>query len=237
MLDRAFRALAERVYEQNLELPRLGLVSFTWGNVSAVDREREALIIKPSGVAYETMKVEDMVVVDLSTGARISGQLKPSSDTDTHRHLYQTWETVGGIVHTHSRWATARAQSGRELPAYGTTHADYFHGAVPCSRKLRQAEMETDYELNTGRVIVETFDGLKLDPLAIPAILIAGHGPFAWGKDPEEAVYHAAVLDECAMMAQQTELLNPQVQPIEQGLLDVHYYRKHGDKAYYGQSQ
>ena len=234
-MQASWKHLATQVLEANLALPKLNLVAFTWGNVSGVDREQDLVIIKPSGVPYDELALEDLVILRLSDGEQIGGHLKPSSDTATHLHLYRSFPSIGGVAHTHSRHATAWAQAKRDLPAYGTTHADYFHGAVPCARKLRDDELAQDYELNTGRVIVETFETRQLDAVAVPAVLIGGHGPFTWGNDANEAVFHSAVLEECAYMALQTERLNPQGEPIEQSLLDVHYYRKHGKDAYYGQ--
>lgn len=226
--------LLEHVFEANLLLPKHNLVVFTWGNVSAIDRERGLVAIKPSGVRYEGMTANQMVVLDLD-GKIISGSLRPSSDTPTHLELYRNFPAVGGIVHTHSRWATTWAQACRDLPAYGTTHADYFYGAIPCTRKLSVDEIRTDYELNTGKVIVETFRDRQIDPAAVPGVLIAGHGPFAWGSDALNAVHNAVVMEECAFMGIQTESLNPSVKPLEQELLDKHYFRKHGKDAYYGQ--
>ncbi|NLV50432.1 MAG: L-ribulose-5-phosphate 4-epimerase [Clostridiales bacterium] len=225
--------LKERVYKANLGLVELGLVIFTWGNVSAVDRNTGLIVIKPSGVDYEAMKPGDMAVVDF-TGRIVEGSLNPSSDTPTHIELYKAFPRVGGVVHTHSKYATAFAQSGRELPAYGTTHADYFRGPVPCTRALYDAETASEYERNTGLVIAETFAGL--DPGAVPACLVKSHGPFTWGESCEEAVYHAAVLEYCAQMAMMTESLG-QTQPVGQFLLDRHYLRKHGENAYYGQKE
>lgn len=227
--------LKNRVYEANMALPALGLVIFTWGNVSEADREQKVIAIKPSGVEYDQLKPEDIVVVSLETGEVVEGNLRPSSDTETHLHLYREFPEIGGIVHTHSAWAVSWAQACRSLPAYGTTHADYFYGEVPCTRKLTDEEMASAYERNTGVVIAETFRERKLDPIAVPGVLAAGHGPFAWGKDGHEAVHNTKVLEECAMMAARTETINPEVKPIEQGLLDKHYKRKHGPGAYYGQ--
>lgn len=227
-------SLKQQVLEANLQLPKLNLVAFTWGNVSAIDRERGIMVIKPSGVTYEAMRAEDMVCVDLDTGNVVEGSLRPSSDTPTHLVLYRAFPAIGGIVHTHSRWATIFAQAGKSIPALGTTHADYFYGDVPVTRPLSQAEIEGEYELETGNVIVETMQGI--DPLAMPAILVQEHGPFAWGKDANEAVYHAAVLEEAAMMAWHTLSLAPaaHLNPV---LMDKHYLRKHGKNAYYGQAK
>lgn len=224
--------LKEQVLEANLLLPKYGLVTFTWGNVSAIDREKGLIVIKPSGVEYDTMTAEDMVVVDLE-GHAVEGRLRPSSDLPTHLVLYRTFPAAGGVVHTHSRWATTWAQAGRGIPAYGTTHGDYFYGEIPCTRSLTPGEIQEDYEHNTGVVIAERFS--KLDGCAIPAVLVNHHGPFAWGKDAAEAVHNAVVLEEVAMMALYTEQLNTSVTPMPQELLDKHYLRKHGKNAYYGQ--
>ena len=222
------------VLEANLDLPRYGMVTFTWGNVSAIDRERGLVVIKPSGVSYENMKAEHMVVVDLD-GKVIQGNYRPSSDTDTHLVLYREFPAIGGVVHTHSRWATAWAQAEKGIPAFGTTHADYFYGEIPCTRNLSNAEIDTGYEENTGLVIVETFRKRNIDPKAVPGVLVSGHGPFAWGKDAHDAVHNAVVMEEVAMMAFQTLQLNPLIEGISQNLLDKHYLRKHGSNAYYGQ--
>ena len=224
--------LKSRVFEANLALPRHGLVTFTWGNVSGIDRESGLVVIKPSGVEYGVMTAEDMVVVDLS-GNKIEGKWKPSSDTPTHLELYRAFPNIGGIVHTHSRWATSWAQAGRDIPAYGTTHGDYFYGAVPCTRKMTPDEISGEYEKETGRVIIETFSDIKADD--IPAVLVNSHGPFCWGKDPDNAVHNAVVLEELAFMAFHTEALSPKVEVMQQELLDKHYLRKHGQNAYYGQ--
>jgi L-ribulose-5-phosphate 4-epimerase len=224
--------LVDEVLQANLALPTHGLVIFTWGNASGIDRDKGIVVIKPSGVPYEGMNESHMVVLDLA-GNVLSGKYKPSSDTATHLEIYRSFPEVGGIVHCHSQWATAWAQSGRELPAYGTTHADYFCGPVPCTRRLKPEEIAEDYELNTGKVIVDAFHGM--DSIAVPGVLVAGHAPFCWGKTVKSAVENAVVLEQCAMMAIQTELLNPEATPIEQELLDKHYLRKHGTKAYYGQ--
>ena len=227
-------ALKERVLQSNLKLVELGLVLFTWGNVSAIDRKSGLVAIKPSGVEYEGMRAEDIVVVNLD-GVVIEGGWKPSTDLPTHLALYKAFPEVGGVVHMHSAYATAFAQAGRGIPAYGTTHADYFYGEVPCTRPLTQAEVETNYEHNTGLVIAEAFAGR--DPGAVPGCLIKNHGPFAWGKDCETAVYHAAVLEYCAKMALLTEQLNGAAVPADSYLLDKHYFRKHGANAYYGQEE
>ena len=226
--------LKERVFRANLELVKLGLVLFTWGNVSAIDRESGLVVIKPSGVEYDAMKADDMVVVDLD-GNVVEGRLNPSSDTPTHIELYKAFLNIGGVVHTHSKCATAFAQSGRGLPAYGTTHADYFYGEVPCTQPLTEGEIASEYEKNTGLVIGETF--AKRDPDAVPGCVVQSHGPFAWGATCEKAVYHAAVLEYCAEMALMTEQLNPEVTPADSFLLDKHYLRKHGKNAYYGQKE
>ncbi|MEZ4627516.1 MAG: L-ribulose-5-phosphate 4-epimerase [Eubacteriales bacterium] len=227
-------SLKQQVLEANLQLPKLNLVAFTWGNVSAIDRESGIMVIKPSGVTYEAMRAEDMVCVELATGKVVEGTLKPSSDTPTHLVLYRAFPTIGGVVHTHSRWATIFAQAGRSVPALGTTHADYFYGDVPLTRPLTNHEIQTAYELETGNVIVETMQGV--DPVAMPAILVQEHGPFTWGKDANEAVYHAAVLEEAAMMAWHTLALTPSAK-LNPALLDKHYLRKHGKDAYYGQGK
>ncbi|MCD8131537.1 MAG: L-ribulose-5-phosphate 4-epimerase [Lachnospiraceae bacterium] len=226
--------LKQSVYEANMELPRHGLVTFTWGNVSAIDRESGLFVIKPSGVEYEKLAPADMVVVDLE-GNVVEGHYKPSSDTPTHLELYKAFPQIGGIVHTHSSYATSWAQSGRNIPCYGTTHADYIYGEVPCVRCLNAEEIESDYEKNTGLLIVSEFKRLEKDPEAVPAVLCKNHGPFAWGKDAKEAVHNAVVLEEVAKMAYRTELINPEVKPAPQELQDKHYYRKHGANAYYGQ--
>ena len=222
------------VLAANLALPKYGMVTFTWGNVSAIDRKRGLVAIKPSGVPYENMLPEHMVVVGLD-GKVVQGTCRPSSDTATHLEIYRAFPSVGGVVHTHSRWATAWAQTGKGIPALGTTHADYFYGEIPCARSLNREEIETDYEINTGRVIVQTFQEKGLDPLAVPGVLVSGHGPFAWGRDAHDAVHNSVVLEEVAMMALQTLQLRPDIPPIDQALLDKHYLRKHGKDAYYGQ--
>ena len=226
-------SLKEAVCRANLELPKYGLVTFTWGNVSGVNRELGAMVIKPSGVEYDHMTPEDMVVVSLTTGEILEGKWKPSSDTDTHLALYRAFPELGGIVHTHSRWATCFAQAGRGIPAYGTTHGDYFYGEIPCTRKMTPEEIAGAYELETGNVIIETFHGKS--PKDIPAVLVHSHGPFAWGTDPHHAVHNAVVLEELAFMAFHTEALAPAIGPMQQELLDKHYLRKHGKNAYYGQ--
>ncbi|SCY31254.1 L-ribulose-5-phosphate 4-epimerase [Lachnospiraceae bacterium XBB2008] len=226
--------LKQRVYEANMLLPKHGLVTFTWGNVSEIDAERKIFAIKPSGVEYEKLTPDDMVLVDLD-GNVVEGSLKPSSDTPTHIELYKAFTSVSGIVHTHSPYATSWAQSGRNIPCYGTTHADYIYGEVPCLRVLTEKEISKDYEKNTGLLIVNEFERLCLEPEAIPAVLCKNHGPFAWGKDASEAVHNAVVLEQVARMAYMAEQINPRIQPAPQSLLDKHYTRKHGANAYYGQ--
>lgn len=224
--------LKELVYEANMELPKRGLITYTWGNVSGIDREKGLFVIKPSGVEYDDLKPEDMVVVDLE-GNQVEGKYKPSSDTATHIVLYKAFENLGGVVHTHSPWATSWAQAGRSIPCYGTTHADYFYGTIPCARGLSAEEINGEYEKNTGLVIVETFKGI--DPMSVPGVLCSNHGPFTWGKDAKEAVHNAVVLEEVAKMASRTERINPEVLEAPKVLLDKHYLRKHGANAYYGQ--
>ncbi len=226
--------LKQKVFEANMLLPKYGLVTFTWGNVSGIDRESGLFVIKPSGVDYETMTKDDMVVMDLN-GNRVEGHYKPSSDTPTHLELYKAFPEVGGIVHTHSSYATSWAQAGRGIPCYGTTHADYMYGEIPCARCLSKEEIDGAYEENTGHLIVELFKSLDKDPMAVPAVLCKNHGPFAWGKDPHEAVHNAVVLEEVAKMAYRAETINARIQPAPQELQDKHYFRKHGDNAYYGQ--
>lgn len=224
--------LKKQVHQANLDLVKHGLVVFTWGNVSGIDRSQNFVVIKPSGVSYDDLKVSDMVIVDLE-GNLIEGQLKPSSDTLTHLVLYNHFKEIGGIVHTHSEWATSWAQAGRPIPAYGTTHADYFYGPVPCTRKLTKQEIETNYEQQTGNVITETLKGN--DPMAVPGIVVHGHGPFTWGVNASNAIHNAVVLEEVAKMAFRAEMLGNK-NPIDQFLLDKHYLRKHGKDAYYGQN-
>ncbi len=229
------KELREQVYEANMKLPEYGLVVFTWGNASGLDKERGLFVIKPSGVEYDELSPDKLVVCDLE-GRVVEGDFNPSSDTATHALLYQKWtDTVGGIVHTHSSWAVSWAQAGRDIPAYGTTHADYFFGPVPCMRGLTEAEIEDAYELNTGEVIVEGFSERGIDPAAVPGCLVRNHGPFSWGKDVSDAAYHAVVLEEVAKMATRTEMLAPNVEPAPSYLLNKHYQRKHGPNAYYGQ--
>ncbi len=229
MLDELKRA----VYEANMLLPKYGLVTFTWGNVSGIDRESGCMVIKPSGVEYDRMKPEHMVVVEIETGKVVDGTLNPSSDTPTHIELYKSFPNIGGVVHTHSPYATSWAQAGRDIPAYGTTHADYFYGDIPCTRALTPDEIKNDYELNTGRVIVEMFE--KFDYEAIPGAVIFNHAPFTWGTDPSNAVHNAVVLEEVAKMAYMSETINKDITSIGKHILDKHYLRKHGENAYYGQ--
>ena len=227
--------LKKKVYEANILLPKYGLVTFTWGNVSAIDRESGYFVIKPSGVEYEDMGPEDMVIMDLD-GNKIEGKLNPSSDTATHIEIYKGFKEVGGIVHTHSSYATSWDQAGRGIPCYGTTHADYFYGEIPCVRNLSKEEIEEAYEKNTGVLIVSEFERLKKDPVAVPAVLCKNHGVFAWGKDAHAAVHNAVVTEEVAKMAYRCELINSEVKEAPQELQDKHYYRKHGANAYYGQN-
>lgn len=226
--------LKKLVYEANMELPKRKMVTYTWGNVSAIDRETGYFVIKPSGVDYDGMKPEDMVVMDLE-GNKIEGKYKPSSDTPTHIELYKKYPEIGGVVHTHSPEATAWAQASRSIPLYGTTHADYFYGPIPCARSLTPEEIGGEYEKNTGLVIIETFEKLGLNPMYTPAVLCANHGPFAWGKDAAEAVHNAVVLEEVAKMATKTEQINPRVSTAPDSIRDKHFFRKHGENAYYGQ--
>lgn len=227
--------LKQQVYHANLELVQHGLVLFTWGNASAIDRDSGIVVIKPSGVPYDIMQLEDMVLVELDTGHTVNSKYKPSSDTPTHLELYRRFPEVGGIVHTHSRHATAWAQAGKDLPCFGTTHADYFYGPVPCVPALSKAEIEAGYEHQTGVAIGRTFAERGLKALEVPAVLLHGHASFAWGKNVGEAVHNAVVLEAVAEMALETLQLNPNAQPISQALLDKHYHRKHGKNAYYGQ--
>lgn len=226
--------LKQQVYAANMELPRRGLVTFTWGNVSGIDREKGLVVIKPSGVEYDELTPEKLVVMRLD-GERVEGELNPSSDTKTHLELYKAFPTLGGIVHTHSPYAVAWAQAGADIPCYGTTHADYFYGPIPCARHLTKEELDEDYEKNTGKVIIETFTGRGIDQVAVPGVICHSHGPFTWGKDAAQAVYHAVVLEEVAKMALLTRQVAPNAAPAPQYLQDKHYLRKHGPNAYYGQ--
>jgi L-ribulose-5-phosphate 4-epimerase len=229
--NKMLEELKKTVCQANLDLVRYGLVIFTWGNVSGIDRDNGWVVIKPSGTSYDDLNADDMVVLDLD-GKPVEGKLKPSSDTPTHLHLYRKFDGIGGIVHTHSEWATSWAQARRPIPAYGTTHADYFYGAIPCTRPLTEAEVVVEYEHNTGVVIAEAFS--DIDPMAVPGVLVGQHGPFAWGKNPHEAVHNAKVMEEVAKMAFRNETLG-NTKAIDPYLLDKHYMRKHGNDAYYGQ--
>lgn len=224
--------LKELVYKANMELPERGLVTYTWGNVSGIDREKQLVVIKPSGVPYEGMTAEDMVVVNLD-GSVIEGKWKPSSDTPTHLELYKKFPAMGGIVHTHSRWATTFAQACMDIPAMGTTHADYFYGTIPCTRRMTDIEIGGEYEKETGKVIIEAFN--HIDPMTIPGVLVYSHGPFTWGKDAMDATHNAVVLEEVAFMTWHAMSLNPEQGAMQQTLLDKHFLRKHGENAYYGQ--
>lgn len=226
--------LKRQVYRANMELPERGLVTYTWGNVSGIDRESGLFVIKPSGVDYDSLSPDDMVVMSLD-GKKVEGELNPSSDTATHLELYKAFQEIGGVVHTHSSMATAWAQAGRELPCYGTTHADYFYGTIPCTRNLTEEEIEEGYEKNTGLVIIETFKGRN--PVYVPGVLCKNHGPFTWGKDAAEAVHNAVVLEEVAKMNLYTEMLNPRAGVAPQYMQDKHFMRKHGPNAYYGQGK
>ena len=226
--------LKKRVLIENLELDKRGLVTYTWGNVSAIDREKGLIVIKPSGVKYEDMKAEDMVVVDLK-GNVVEGKYRPSSDTATHIELYLKYTELGGVVHTHSTFATSWAQSCNDIPALGTTHADYFYGDIPCTRRLSEEEIERAYEVETGKVIIETIEKRGIKAIEVPGIIVASHGPFTWGKTPEEAVHNAVVLEEVAKMAYYTKSINPGIKQADKYLQDKHYLRKHGANAYYGQ--
>ncbi len=227
--------LKKRVYEANMLLPKYNLVTFTWGNVSEIDRQTNLFAIKPSGVDYDKLAPEDMVIVDLD-GNVVEGKYRPSSDTPTHLELYKAFKNIGGVVHTHSSYATSWAQAGRSIPCYGTTHADYFYGEIPCVRCLNEKEIADAYEQNTGLLIVNEFNAMKKDPEAVPGVLCKNHGPFAWGKDAHEAVHNAVVLEEVAKMAYRAETINPDILPAPQELQDKHYFRKHGANAYYGQN-
>lgn len=226
--------LKKIVCDANLDLVAKGVVIYTWGNVSGISDDRKYMVIKPSGVDYDGMSPEDMVVVDVETGERVEGKWKPSSDTATHIELYRAFPDIKGIVHTHSTNAVAFAQAGMDIPALGTTHADYFYGDIPCARELSQEEVESDYETNTGIVIIETLEGRQIDPMAVPGIVVKNHGPFAWGKSPANAVYNAVVMEKVAEMDIKTLALNPNAE-MKQYVLDKHYMRKHGPNAYYGQ--
>jgi len=225
--------LKKQVLEANLLLPKYGLITFTWGNVSGIDREKGIVVIKPSGVEYDGMTAEHMVMVELETGKTVDSDLSPSSDTATHLELYKAFPNIGGIVHTHSRWATIFSQAGMDVPALGTTHADYFYGSIPCTREMTPEEIAGEYEKDTGKVIIERF--AEIDPDTIPAVLVYSHGPFTWGTDAAEAVHNAVVLEEVAFMAWHDILMKPTIQPMQQELLNKHYLRKHGKNAYYGQ--
>ena len=226
--------LKKAVYEANMELPRRGLVTYTWGNVSGIDRETGLVVIKPSGVDYENLTPDNLVVLNLD-GEIVEGKLNPSCDTKTHLELYKAFPQLGGIVHTHSPYAVAWAQAGEDIPCYGTTHADYFYGPVPCARHLTQEELDEDYEKNTGKVIIEEFTARNIDPVAVPAVICHSHGPFTWGKNAAQAVYHAVVLEEVAKMAAYTRTVKPDAAPAPQHVVNKHYMRKHGPNAYYGQ--
>lgn len=228
------RDLKKKVLEANLELVKHNLVIFTWGNVSGIDREKGLIVIKPSGVSYDELEIDDMPVIDME-GKRVEGELNPSSDTPTHVVLYNSFPEIGGVVHTHSKWATSWAQAGLSIPPLGTTHADYFYGEVPCTRALTENETSAEYERETGNLIVETFKGI--DPMSMPGVLVRSHGPFTWGKDPAEAVHNAVVLENIAEMAFNTVTLNPDIGPMPSSLLDKHFLRKHGANAYYGQQK
>ena len=227
------KELKKEVYEANILLPKYNLITFTWGNVSGIDREKGLVVIKPSGVEYDSMDYKDMVIVDLNTSEIIDGNLNPSSDTQTHLEIYRNFKEIGGIVHTHSLWATIFAQANKDIPPFGTTHSDYFYGSIPCTRKMTDSEIDMDYELETGKVIVETFK--DINPMEIPGVLVANHGPFTWGKNPLEAVHNAVVLEEIAHMAWHNKVIDPNLKSINQKLLDKHFLRKHGKDAYYGQ--
>lgn len=233
-MNERIEQLKKDVFKANLDLVKQGLVIYTWGNVSGIDRESGLVVIKPSGVDYETMTVEDMVVVNLD-GEVQGGQLKPSSDTPTHLELYRQFENIGGVVHTHSEWATSWAQAGVDIPCYGTTHADYFYGDILCTRSLTDEEIQGEYELNTGKVMVETLRANDKQALELPGMIITNHGPFSWGENADKAVHNAKVMEEVAKMAFRTEQINPRVMPAKQTLVDKHYLRKHGKNAYYGQ--
>ena len=228
--------LKERVFRANLDLVRHNLVIFTWGNVSGIDRKKGLVVIKPSGVDYDSMKASDMVVVDLKTGETVEGELNPSSDTPTHLILYRTYPDIGGIVHTHSTYATAWAQAGKDIPNIGTTHSDYYHNDIPCTGDMTEKEIKGDYELETGNVIIETFQNRSIDPDQVPAVLVNSHGPFAWGKNPDNAVYNAVVMEQVAKMAYLSFAINPETS-MNLLLVEKHFSRKHGPNAYYGQKK
>lgn len=230
-----YTELKQRVFKANMLLPKYDLVKFTWGNVSEIDREKGVIAIKPSGVEYDVMTADDMVVVDLESGKVVEGKYKPSSDTATHLEIYRQFPDVGGVVHTHSRWATIFSQMKKDCPALGTTHGDYFYGAIPATRDMTKEEIEGEYELNTGKVIVETFRTRGIKPMDVPSVLVASHGPFSWGKDADNAVHNAVVLEEVSFMAWHTMMMSQGIGPMAQDLLDKHYLRKHGANAYYGQ--
>jgi L-ribulose-5-phosphate 4-epimerase len=232
----AYDSLKAAVHQANLDIVEAGLVELTWGNASAVDRSDGVLAIKPSGVDYDTMSPDDIVVVSLETGEVVDGDLNPSSDTPTHRELYCQFPSIGGVVHTHSDMAVSWAQAEHAIPCLGTTHADHFYGEIPVTRRMTDEEIQTEYEHNTGAVIVERFQEDEIAPAQVPGVLVAGHGPFAWGEDMEHAVENAIVLESVAQKAMQTYMINPDATPIDQTLLDKHYLRKHGEEAYYGQS-
>ncbi|MDH6368138.1 MULTISPECIES: L-ribulose-5-phosphate 4-epimerase [unclassified Breznakia] len=230
-----FEQMKQRVLEANLLLPKYGLITFTWGNVSEIDRERKVIAIKPSGVEYDAMRAEDIVICDLD-GNVIEGTLNPSSDLMTHVQFYKNFPNIGGVVHTHSRWATSWAQAGKDIPALGTTQADYFYGDIPCTRKMTNEEIQGAYEEETGKVIVECFNKRNIKADEMPGVLVHSHGPFTWGKDGFDAVHNAVVMEECAMMAfTANQLCNHEIEPMQPELLDKHYLRKHGAGAYYGQ--
>ncbi len=232
----AYEQLKEQVFRANLDLVKAGLVVLTWGNASAADRDVGVMAIKPSGVPYDVLKVDDIVVLSIASGEVVDGRFRPSSDTPTHLHLYRAFAGVAAVVHTHSTHATSFAQARRGIPCFGTTHADNFYGEIPVTREMRPDEIKTDYELNTGRVIVERFEQAKIDPMQVPGVLVASHAPFAWGSSPAKAVENAIVLEFSAQMAMQSLMLKPDLLPVSQVLLDKHFLRKHGAKAYYGQS-
>jgi L-ribulose-5-phosphate 4-epimerase len=230
-----YEELKKRVYKANLLLPKHNLVKFTWGNVSEVDREQSVIAIKPSGVEYEELTSQDIVIVDLDTGKVVEGRMNPSSDTETHLEIYRNFSNVGGIVHTHSHWATIFSQMGKDIPPIGTTHADYFYGTIPITRPMMESEISSDYEKNTGKVIVETFKNISYKD--IPSVLVYSHGPFSWGKDADNAVHNAVVLEEVAYMAWHSLALKRDLSSMQQELLDIHYLRKHGRNSYYGQNK